>query len=83
MNHNHWPQELSKGRFHVHFFPVEKTFHNRGPKNKFIIEDQVPSWSTTLKICLGAMFYKGVNWGTGGFGQLSVLKKPRESYISS
>ena len=82
MNHNHWPQELSKGRFHVHFFQWKKTFHNRGPKNKFIIEDQVPSWSTTLKICLGAMFYKGFNWGIGGFGQLSVLKKPRESYIS-
>ena len=64
------------------FSRVEKTFHNRGPKNKFIIEDQVPSWSTTLKICLGAMFYKGFNWGIGGFGQLSVLKKPRESYIS-
>ena len=82
MNHNHWPQELSKGRFHVHFFQWKKTFHNRGPKNKFIIEDQVPSWSTTLKICFGAMFYKGFNWGTGAFGQLSVLKKPRESYIS-
>ena len=82
MNHNHWPQELSKGRFHVHFFQWKKTFHNRGPKNKCIIEDQVPSWSTTLKICLGAMFYKGFNWGTCGFGQLSVLKKPRESYIS-
>ena len=82
MNHNHWPQELSKGRFHVHFFQWTKTFHNRGPKNKYIIEDQVPSWSTTLKICLGAMFYKGFNWGTGGFGQLSDLKQPRESYIS-
>ena len=42
----------------------------------------MPSWSTTLKNCLGAMFYKGFNWGIGGFGQLSVLKKPRESYIS-
>ena len=51
----------------MHFFQWKKTFHNRGPKNKFIIEDQVPSWSTTLKICLGAMFYKGFNWGTGGF----------------
>ena len=66
----------------MHFFQWEKTFHNRGPKNKSIIEDHVPSWSTTLQICLGAMFYKGFNWGTGGFGQLSVLKKPRESYIS-
>ena len=66
----------------MHFSSGKKTFHNRGPKNKFIIEDQVPSWSTTLKICLGAMFYKGFNWGTGGFGQLSVLKKPRENYIS-
>ena len=66
----------------MYIFPVGKTFHNRGPKNKFIIEDQVPSWSTTLEICLGAMFYKGFNGGTVGFGQLSVLKKPRESYIS-
>ena len=54
----------------------------RTQKTNLIIEDQVPSWSTTLKICLGAMFYKGSNWGIGGFGQLSVLKKPRESYIS-
>ena len=46
----------------MHFFQWKKTFHNRGPKNKFIFEDQVPSWSTTLNICLGAMFYKGFNW---------------------
>ena len=51
----------------MHFFQWKKTFHNRGPKNKFIIEDQVPSWSTTLKMCLGAMFYKGFN------GELVVL----------
>ena len=82
MNHNHWPQELSQGRFHVHFSSGKNLFTIEVPKNKFIIEDQVPSWSTTLKICLGAMFYKGFNWGTGGFGQLSVLKKPREIYIS-
>ena len=64
------------------FSSGKKLFTIEDPKNKFIIEDQVPSWSTTLKICLGAMFYKGLNWGIGGFGQLSVLKKPRESYIS-
>ena len=63
-------------------FPVEKNFSQLRTQNKFIIEDQVPSWSTTLKICLGAMFFKGFNWGIGGFGQLSVLKNPRENYIS-
>ena len=63
------------------FSSGKQLFTIEDPK-KIIIEDQVPSWSTTLKICLGAMFYKGFNWGTGGFGQLSVLKKPRESYIS-
>ena len=26
MNHNNWPQELSKGRFHEQFFPVETLF---------------------------------------------------------
>ena len=26
MNHNHWLQELSKGRFHEQFFPMEHTF---------------------------------------------------------
>ena len=82
MNHNHWPQELSKGRLYAHFFQWKKPFTIENPKTNLIIEDQVPSWSTTLKICLGAMFYKGSNWGIGGFGQLSVLKKPRESYIS-
>ena len=66
----------------MHFFPLEKFFTIENPKTNLIIEDQVPSWSTTLKICLGAMFYKGFNWGIGGFGQLSVLKKPRDSYIS-
>ena len=77
MNHNHWPQELSKGIFHVHVFQWKKTFHNRGPKNKFIIEDQAPSWSTTLKICLGAMFYKGFNWvqKEGGGVQVDRVQK--------
>ena len=66
----------------MRMFPVEKNFSQLGTQKKIIIEDQVPSWSTTLKICLGAMFYRGFNWGIGGFGQLAVLKKPRESYIS-
>ena len=67
----------------MRIFSSGKNFSQlRTQKTNLIIEDQVPSWSTTLKICLGAMFYKGFNWGIGGFGQLSVLKKPRESYIS-
>ena len=38
-------------------FPVEKKlFTIDNPFNKSIIDHQVPSWSTTLKICLGAMF---------------------------
>ena len=62
MNHNHWPQELSKGRLYAHFSSGKKLFTIENPKTNLIIEDQVPSWSTTLKICLGAMFYKGSNW---------------------
>ena len=45
------------------FSSGKKLFTIEDPNNKFTIEDQVPSWSTTLKICLGAMFYKGFNWG--------------------
>ena len=62
MNHNHWPQELSKGRFHEQFFfQWKKLFTIENHQNKSIVDDQVPSWSTTLKICLGAMFYNGFN----------------------
>ena len=41
------------------FFTIEN------PKNKSIIEDQVPSWSTTLKICLGAMFRSKICFAAG------------------
>ena len=63
MNHNHWPQELSKGRLQEQFFSSAKNVSQlRTTKtNLLYIDDQVPSWSTTLKICLGAMFYQGFN----------------------
>ena len=37
----------------------------------------MPSWSTTLKICLGAMFYKGFNWvqKEGGGVQVDRVQK--------
>ena len=68
MNHNHWPQEPSKGRFHVHFFQWKKLFTIEVPKTNLLLRIRcLPGLLTTLKICLGAMFYKGFNWGTGGF----------------
>ena len=61
------------------FFSGKKLFTIEDPKTNLLSRIRCLPGLLPGKICLGAMFYNGFNWGIGGFGQLSVLKKPREA----
>ena len=42
--------------------------------NKSVVEDLSQSWATPLKICLGAVFYRGFNMEVGHLGHRNFNK---------